>query len=89
MAPEQIRGETVDARSDLFSFGVVIYELATGKRPFTGQTSIDVSSSILRDAPPELETLRADLPSDLGRIARRCLEKNPRERFQTALDVAN
>jgi serine/threonine protein kinase/tetratricopeptide (TPR) repeat protein len=89
MAPEQIRGETVDARSDLFSFGVLIYELATGKRPFTGQTSIDVGSSILRDAPPEISTVRSDLPNDLERIVRRCLEKNPRERVQTALDVAN
>jgi serine/threonine protein kinase/tetratricopeptide (TPR) repeat protein len=89
MAPEQIRGETVDARSDIFSFGVLIYELATGKRPFTGQTSIDVSSSILRDTPTELTTVRSDLPRDLAHIVERCLEKNPRERFQTALDVAN
>jgi TolB-like protein/cytochrome c-type biogenesis protein CcmH/NrfG len=89
MAPEQIRGETVDARSDIFSFGVLIYELSVGKRPFTGQTSIDVSSAILRDMPPEVSTVRSDLPSDLAHIIDRCLEKNPRERFQTALDVAN
>jgi serine/threonine protein kinase len=89
MTPEQIRGEAADARTDLFAFGVLIYELAAGKRPFAGQTSIDVSSSILRDAPPEPSALRADLPGDLTRIVGCCLEKNPRERFQTALDLAN
>ena len=85
MAPEQIRGETVDARSDLFSFGVVVYELLSGKRPFGGQTSADVSSAILRDTPPPLPSI----PPDLARILERCLQKNPRERFQTALDVGN
>ncbi len=89
MAPEQIRGEAVDARTDLFSLGVLIYELAGGQRPFTGQSHADVSSAILRDRPPSLTSLRADLPGDLERIIGRCLEKNPRERFQTALDVAN
>jgi TolB-like protein/Tfp pilus assembly protein PilF len=85
MAPEQIRGETVDARSDLFSFGVVVYELVSGKRPFGGQSSADVSSAILRDAPPPLR----EVPPDLARILERCLQKNPRERYQTALDVGN
>jgi len=89
MAPEQIRGEAVDARTDLFAFGVLLYELVTGKRPFAGQTSADVSSSILRDTPPSLTTMRGDLPAELERIVGRCLEKNPRERFQTALDVEN
>jgi len=89
MAPEQIRGEAVDARTDLFALGIMLYELATGRRPFTGATSADVSSSILRDTPEPLATLRADLPGDLDRIVGRCLEKNPRDRFQTALDVCN
>ncbi len=89
MAPEQIRGELVDARSDLFSLGVLIYELAGGKRPFTGQSHADVSSAILRDTPPLLTSLRADLPGELAHIVERCLEKRPRERFQTALDVLN
>jgi len=89
MAPEQIRGEEADVRSDLFSFGILVYELATGRRPFVGQSSADVSSAILSENPPALMALRADLPTDLGRIVERCLEKNPRERFQTALDVAN
>jgi serine/threonine protein kinase/tetratricopeptide (TPR) repeat protein len=89
MAPEQIRAETVDARSDLFSLGIILYELATGRRPFTGTTPADVSSSILRDVPVPVLSVRADLPRDLNRIITRCLEKNPRDRFQTARDVYN
>jgi TolB-like protein/Tfp pilus assembly protein PilF len=89
MAPEQIRGEGADARSDLFSFGALVYELASGKRAFTGHTFADVSSAILRDSPPLLTSTRSDVPADLARIIERCLEKSPRERFQTALDVAN
>jgi len=89
MAPEQIRGEAVDARSDLFSFGALLYELVSGTRPFAGENHADVSSAILRDSPPPLTSLRSDLPGELAHILERCLQKNPRERFQTALDVAN
>jgi serine/threonine protein kinase/Tfp pilus assembly protein PilF len=89
MAPEQIRGEAVDARTDLFALGIVVYELASGKRPFTGETHMDVGHAILREQPRSLSSLRTDLPPDLDRIVSRCLEKNPRERFQTALDVSN
>src|SRR5262245_49034043 len=89
MAPEQLRGEAVDARTDLFSFGVLVYELASGKRPFAGATFADVSSAILRDTPPLLGDTRSDVPTDLERIVGRCLEKQPRERFQTALDVVH
>jgi eukaryotic-like serine/threonine-protein kinase len=89
MAPEQIRGEAVDARSDLFAFGIILYELATGRRPFAGDSPADVSSAILRDVPAPLLSLRADLPRDLNRIVSRCLEKSQRDRFQTARDVYN
>jgi serine/threonine protein kinase/tetratricopeptide (TPR) repeat protein len=89
MAPEQIRGETADARTDLFSFGVLLYELLAGRRPFGGTTSADVSSAILRDVPPPVRAARSDLPPDLERIVGRCLEKDPERRFQTAKDVRN
>jgi len=89
MAPEQVRGAAVDARSDLFSFGILIYELVSGTRPFTGSTFADVSSAILRDSPPSLTSVRADLPAGLERIVARCLEKDPRQRVQTALEVRN
>ena len=89
MAPEQIRGEAADARSDLFAFGVLLYELAAGRRPFAGATWSEVAASILRDTPEPIARLRPDLPPDLGRIVLRCLEKDRRERIQTALDVAN
>jgi serine/threonine protein kinase len=89
MAPEQLRGDVVDARADLFALGIIVYELATGQRPFRGATTADVSSAILRDAPPSLQRARADLPPDLDRILRRCLEKDPERRVQTAKDVRN
>ena len=89
MAPEQIRGESVDPRSDLFSLGILLYELAAGRRPFTGSSPADVASAILRDAPKPLRRIRDGLPGDLERIVSRCLEKNPRDRAQSALDIGN
>jgi serine/threonine protein kinase/Tfp pilus assembly protein PilF len=87
MAPEQLRGEPADARTDLFALGVVMYELLTGRRPFEGATMADVSSAILRDAPASMLTLRADLPRELDSIVGRCLEKDRELRFQAARDV--
>ena len=89
MAPEQLRGEAVDSRTDLFALGVLLYELATGRRPFEGATLGLISSAILRDTPGSLSSVRADAPADLDRIVARCLEKEPRARFQTALDVSH
>ncbi len=89
MAPEQVRGEAVDARTDLFALGIVLYELLAGRRPFAGSNAIVVSAAILNETPEPLSRVRTDLPGDLERIVNRCLEKNPRERIQSALDVSN
>jgi serine/threonine protein kinase/tetratricopeptide (TPR) repeat protein len=89
MAPEQLRGDPVDARTDLFALGAILYELVTGRRPFTGATPADVSSAILRDPPAPLHESRTDLPPDLERIIGRCLEKDAERRIQTAKDVRN
>ena len=73
MSPEQIRGENVDARTDVYALGVLLFELVSGKRPFSGDSPADIASAILRDRPPDLTGIRSDLPSDLQRIIRRCL----------------
>jgi len=89
MAPEQICGEPVDARTDLFSFGILIYELLAGSRPFTGPTFTHVAHAILRGTPPPLASLRSDVPAALESLISRCLEKQPGERFQSALELAD
>jgi len=89
MSPEQVTGRAVDHRTDIFSLGILLYEMATGQRPFQGHSPAELASSILRDTPPPVTDVRADLPGGLARIIRRCLEKEPRHRVQTARDVAN
>ena len=89
MSPEQTSGRPLDHRTDIFSLGVVLHEMATGRRPFDGSSSAELVSAILRDNPPPVTDARPDLPSDLARIVRRCLEKDPRHRLQTARDVSN
>jgi serine/threonine protein kinase/Tfp pilus assembly protein PilF len=89
MSPEQIAGKGLDHRTDIFSLGIILYEMATGRRPFGGTSSAELVSSILRDTPPPITDVRANLPDDLARVIRRCLEKDPRYRFQTARDVSN
>jgi TolB-like protein len=87
MAPEQLRGERVDARADIFSLGVMLYEMAVGVRPFGGDSAADLMSAILREEPPPLETARPDLPPRFVRLVARCLEKDPRRRIQSATDL--
>jgi Tol biopolymer transport system component len=89
MSPEQIAGGAVDHRTDIFSLGVVLFEMCSGRPPFVGSSSAERISSILRDTPPSVSEMRTDLPEDLARIVRRCLEKDLRYRMQTARDVAN
>jgi len=89
MSPEQVEGRTLDARSDLFSLGVMFYEMLTGSRPFAGPSSAALMSAILRDVPPHVTERRSDLPEAIARLVARCLEKHPEERVQTARDVYN
>ena len=84
MSPEQVRGEELDQCSDLFSFGVVLYEMLSGKQAFAGGSSVEVMNAVLKDQPPELP---ASVPPALARIVRRCLEKDPGRRFQSAADL--
>ena len=89
MSPEQAEGKAIDARSDLFSIGIVLYEMATGRRPFDGDTSVSIVSSIVKDTPPSVTQLNPSLPRELGRIIRRALAKDPEARYQTAKDLRN
>ena len=89
MSPEQLRGSSVDQRSDLFALGVVLFELATGQRPFVGRSQADVSSSILNLEPASLTAIQPGLPRHLGRIIARCLEKDPARRYHSAIDLRN
>src|SRR5215469_13287488 len=88
MSPEQVRGNVADHRSDLFSFGAILYEMLSGKRTFQGQTSVEVMNAILKEDPLELTEIGCSIPPALDRIVGHCLEKNPAERFQSARDVA-
>src|SRR5688572_29986984 len=89
MSPEQAEGREIDHRSDIFSLGVMLYEMASARRPFQWSSSIATISSILRDTPPPLTDIRHDLPPDFARIVRRCLAKDPDRRYQTAVDLRN
>ena len=82
MSPEQVQSKPVDGRSDIFSFGAVLYEMVTGHRAFTGDSTVSVLSAILKDNPSPAGELATDLPRDLERIIERCLRKDPQSRFQ-------
>jgi eukaryotic-like serine/threonine-protein kinase len=88
MSPEQVRGATVDCRTDIFSFGAVLYEMLSGSRAFKRDTPADTMAAILNDDPPETLESGRQIPPALDRIARHCLEKAPEQRFQSARDLA-
>ncbi len=88
MSPEQVRGQKVDHRTDLFAFGMILYEMLSGKRAFHGDSTADTMSAILHEDPPELSESNPNVSPGVDRIIRHCLEKNPEERFQSARDVA-
>jgi len=87
MSPEQAEGRKVDSRSDVFSLGIILYQMATGERPFRGSSKVSTLVSILKDTPPPISDLRPVIPPDLARIVERCLAKDPGERYDTALEV--
>ncbi|MDL2718946.1 MAG: protein kinase, partial [Acidobacteriota bacterium] len=87
MSPEQVRGLPVDARSDIFSFGSVLYEMVTGRRAFLGKTTADTMAAILKESPPDPAESGKSIPLALARVITRCLEKAPDERFQSTRDL--
>jgi serine/threonine protein kinase len=88
MSPEQVKGQAADHRSDIFSFGAILYEMATGRRAFRGESSVETMNAILKEDPPELEPGSLQVSPGVERIVRRCLEKSPARRFQSASDLA-
>jgi hypothetical protein len=88
MSPEQVRGRPADARSDIFSFGAILYEMLSGRRAFHGDSAADTMSAILKEDPPDLSVTNQGIAPGLERIVRHCLEKNPEQRFHSAHDLA-
>ena len=88
MSPEQAQGHAVDARTDVFSLGCVLYEMLAGRRPFRGDSHLLTLTAILRDPPPPLKTVRGDVPAELERVVMRSLEKRPGDRYPTANEMA-
>ena len=89
MAPEQVEGKEADARTDIFALGAIIYEMATGRRAFEGKSQASLMAAILTSEPPSMTRLQPQTPSALELAVRRCLEKNPEQRWQSVRDLAN
>src|SRR5262245_39994843 len=87
MSPEQVRGQDADHRADIFSFGVILYEMLSGQRAFSGDSAVEVMSAILKEDPSELSETNTKISPQLEKIVRRCLEKQPERRFQSASDL--
>ena len=88
MSPEQVRGQALDTRTDIFSLGCILYEMATGKCPFARSTAADTMAAILNYDPPELSASGKEIPPEMDRLILHCLEKNPEDRFQSSRDLA-
>ena len=88
MAPEQVRGEAVDHRADIFALGAVLYEMVTGKRAFARSTSVETMTAVLQDDPPAISQVVKAAPRGLQRVVQRCLEKSPEQRFHSSSDLA-
>jgi len=88
MSPEQVRGQAVDHRSDIFSFGAILYEMLSGRRAFHGESAADTMSAILKEDPPDLSDTNQNISPALERLVNHCLEKNPEARFHSASDLA-
>ena len=87
MSPEQAEGKKLDGRSDIFSFGTVLYEMTTGRRPFTGDSTVSILAAVLRENPKPVRELSAAVPAGLARLIHRCLAKHPEKRWQSVADV--
>jgi eukaryotic-like serine/threonine-protein kinase len=88
MSPEQVKGKPADARSDIFAFGAILYEMLSGRRAFHGDSAAETMSAILREEPPDLSVTNQSVSPGLERIVRHCIEKNPEQRFHSAHDIA-
>ena len=87
MSPEQAEGRRVDARSDIFSFGSIFYEMVTGRRPFQGDSSMSTLAAILKEEPKAVREIAEDVPGEVERIIRHCMRKDPKKRLQHMDDV--
>src|SRR5262249_27766953 len=88
MSPEQVKGQPADHRSDIFSFGAILYEMLSGRRAFRGDSAVETMSAILKEEPPDLSDTNRNVAPGLERTVQHCLEKSPAQRFQSARDLA-